>query len=217
VFERPSDISKAYGGGKKIPFGGEAKDPAEVEEKRKKTMAKIQQYRRKRLELDNEGLEDDTLNKAKLGLERGKILMRKGSLAAAREEFENASKLVSPASTLGGEALLQTAICYDSMGRYEDAKEMYKKLTTHRDYTIARMAEQFLFGFDASEELKVEKYTYDKETYRPYFDVVSTGEYDTMYVDPDEGETRLSLQDKAIATSVLVFPLLVIVGLKVWH
>ena len=181
VFERPKNISKAYGGGRNIPFGGESKDPEELEEKRKKTMAKIAQYRKKRLQLDNADLEDDTLSKAKLGIERGKVLMRKGSLPSAREEFENAAKLVSPASTLGGEAQLQIAICCDSMGRYEEAKEKYKKLTTHRDYTIARQAENFLFGFDAMEELKTEKYKYDKETYRPYFDAVSTGEFDTMF------------------------------------
>lgn len=137
MFERPNNISKAYGGGKNIPFGGERQSAEEIEEKRKKTLAKIQQYRKKRLALENSGLEDDTLTKAKEGIQRGKILMLKGSLSEAKEEFQNALKLVSPSSSIGGEAQLQLAICVDSMGRYEEAKEKYKKLTTHRDFTIS--------------------------------------------------------------------------------
>ena len=91
-------------------------------------MAKIQQYRKKKLELDNADLEDDTLRKAKLGIERGKILMRKGNLSSAKEEFLMASELVSQQSTLGGEAALQIAICLDSTGKYEEAKSLYKKV-----------------------------------------------------------------------------------------
>ncbi len=215
MFERPNNISKAYGGGKNIPFGGERQSAEEIEEKRKKTLAKIQQYRKKRLALENSGLEDDTLTKAKEGIQRGKILMLKGSLSEAKEEFQNALKLVSPSSSIGGEAQLQLAICVDSMGRYEEAKEKYKKLTTHRDFTISRQAENFLFGFDAQEMMKTEKYKYDSNTYRPYFDVVSTGEWDTMYVNRgEEDDVSISAIDKIIVSSVFVFPVLLIIGLK---
>jgi len=218
LFERPDNISKAYGGGKNIPFGGEKLSAEDVEEKRKKTLAKIQQYKKKKLELANADLGDDTLSRAKEGIQRGKALMLKGSLTEAREEFQNAAKLVSPASSIGGEAQLQIAICCDSMGRYDEAKEKYKKLTTHRDFTISRQAENFLFGFDAQDMLKTEKYKYDANTYRPYFDVVSTGEWDTMYVNRDkEDEETVSLQDRLIIASVFAFPILLILGLRYWQ
>jgi tetratricopeptide (TPR) repeat protein len=225
MFERPNNISKAYGGGKNIPFGGEQKNPEELEEKRKKTLAKIAQYRQKRLQSeDNANLEDDTVSKAKFSIERGKNLMRLGQLTSAREEFESVSKLVSPKSSLGGEALLQIAICLDSMGRYEEAQEKYKKLTSHRDYTISRQAEKFLFGFEAAEALKTEKYKYDAnsktKSYRPYFDLVSRGEWDTMYVntETEEEKEKRKVQDAAtIFFVVVLFPLCILGGIKTFH
>lgn len=225
VFERPNNISKAYGGGKNIPYGGEQKNAEELEEKRKKTLAKIQQYRQKRMQLEEDAnLEDDTLAKAKFSIERGKSLMRAGQLTSAKEEFQSAAKLVSPKSSIGGEALLQIAICLDSMGRYEEAQERYKKLTSHRDYTISKQANKFLFGFEAAEALKTEKYKYDAnsktKSYRPYFDLVSRGEWDTMYVntETEEEQEKKKLQDLFIIFFVVVaFPLCILGGIKTFH
>ncbi len=58
---------------------------------------------------------------------------------------------------------------------------------------------------------------YDANTYRPYFDVVSTGEWDTMYVSKEEEETAVSLQDRLIVAAVFAFPVLLILGLRYWH
>lgn len=45
VFERPADISKAYGGGKKIGIGGAEEDPEEKARKQKELDAKLKAYR----------------------------------------------------------------------------------------------------------------------------------------------------------------------------
>ena len=42
--------------------------------------------------------------------------------------------------------------------------------------------ESLLFDFQAAEDLKTKQYAYDKKEYKPFFDSLSTGEYDAFYV-----------------------------------
>ena len=113
VFERPRDISREFGGGRNLPLGGEALDEDEVEEKRRKTLALVNEYKRKQLATANSQSTDEVVSQARAGVERGKSLMRLGRFTQAMDEFAAAGKLVSPNSSIGGDCRLQTAICLD--------------------------------------------------------------------------------------------------------
>jgi len=139
LFERPKNISSSYGGGRNLPREVVSE---EIEEKRRRTQARIDQYRKRILQSEDFGAAGTS---ARDRISRGKELMRQGMLQNAASQFREASDAIPPTSTLGGDALLNLAICLDSMGRHDEARRFYEKLKVHRDFAIAKQAEKFLF------------------------------------------------------------------------
>jgi len=82
---------------------------------------------------------------------------------------------------------------------------IHAKLKTHRDYTISKQAENFLFGFEAMDELKAEKYKYDPTQYKRYFDGISRGDYLPSRGGEEEG-AEITAADKIIIASVFLVP-----------
>ena len=93
----------------------------------------------------------------------------------AISEFLKVEEKISWRSTIGGNSLLQRAICLDSLGESEKAKLLYKQLMGHSDGTIKKQANQMLFGWEAMENLKVDKIKVDsgRDLYKGYLTRIS--------------------------------------------
>ena len=75
--------------------------------------------------------------------------------------------------------------------------------------------ESLLFGFQAAEDLKTKQYAYDQKEYKPYFDSLSTGEYDAFYVGGGEDDATDSSQDLAVAFAVVaLLPAVLLLAIK---
>ena len=130
LFERPRDISKAYGGGRVI-------DPIKLEEERRieeqERLAKNragpggQQQQYLVPSMAKEKAHEAEIREA-LGRARGFFSM--GNAQAAVEKLEGVRALVSWQSDLGGEVLLELAMTLEAVGKAEDSRKIYGQLIT---------------------------------------------------------------------------------------
>jgi tetratricopeptide (TPR) repeat protein len=168
VFERPNDISAAYGGGRTLKPGQALETPEQKEARDKQYKEALAAYRKKA------GLEDVTPQQeaaARAVVERADVLFRAGKLREAASVYEEARQMIPLRTTLGGRATLGAAVCLDSLGRGEAARDLYKRLRGHPDAETARTAKRLTFGFDAAKFLKADTITYARgnKEYAKYF------------------------------------------------
>ena len=71
-------------------------------------------------------------------------------LTHAHTWIQEAARIMAPRSRVGGMARLQAAITLDSLGRSQEAKELYHSLRGHPAGDIAKRAGRLLFGFQVS-------------------------------------------------------------------
>lgn len=150
VFPRPGNISKTFGGGKTILPG----DKLETEEARaakdERTKQLIAAYRK------SIGLNVDP--KVKLECEKalkdGDSLMDSGKLNDALPYYQIVMDKLPFKSELHGLAALQWSICQDSLSRPNEARALYEKLQSHPSVKVSKIARQFMFSFQAMENLK---------------------------------------------------------------
>lgn len=154
VFERPADISKAYGGGKRVGVGGYKEDEETRARKRAETDALLQQYRQTQgsdLKLEQEHAEDISRARAEAGR-----LMRTSNRRAAIAELQAVREWCTHKTALGGGALLELGIALDADGRRQDAKELFVRLQQSEDKHTRTTAQQMLFQEEAASFLKVD-------------------------------------------------------------
>jgi tetratricopeptide (TPR) repeat protein len=168
VFERPNDISAAYGGGRTLKPGQELETREQREAREKAYADSLAAYRKKA------GLEDvapETEAEARRLLERADVLFRQGKLREALAPYEEARGMIPLRTSLGGRATLGAAICSDSLGRAEAARDLYRRLRGHPDAAVAKQAKRLTFGFDAAKFLKAETISYARgnKEYAKYF------------------------------------------------
>ncbi|KAL6766908.1 CPLD68 [Auxenochlorella protothecoides x Auxenochlorella symbiontica] len=151
VFPRPADISKTYGGGRTLRPGAALESAEAAAARTARIDAALAQYRR------NVGLDvdPDAAAAAQKLVDSGAGYFRVGQLQAALAEYQAAGLLVPMKSAVGGDAALGAALSLDSLGRGEEAAELYKALRSHRKAEVAKVAARMLFGFKAAEKLKV--------------------------------------------------------------
>eukprot|EP01024_Parvocaulis_polyphysoides_P055143 TRINITY_DN561_c0_g1_i1.p2 TRINITY_DN561_c0_g1~~TRINITY_DN561_c0_g1_i1.p2 ORF type:complete len:157 (-),score=21.05 TRINITY_DN561_c0_g1_i1:227-697(-) len=137
-------------------------------------------------------------------------LFNVGKLAQALEYFDKATTLIPFATSLGGQARLQYAICLDSLGRNQEAFPMYKRLAKHPTTFVAKRSKQLLFGFDAMENLKVYSMSYSiqKGAYDQYFSRF-TGQWNNVYYS-SVGEEENNVVTTIFATAVMLLPVLLV-------
>ena len=168
VFERPNNISAAYGGGRDIKPGQELESKEQREQREAAYAASLAAFRKKA------GLEDvspEIEAQARALLQRADALFRQGKLREALAPYEEARALMPLRTTLGGRATLGAGICLDSLGRGEAARSMYSRLRGHPDAATAKQAKRLDFGFQASSFLKAETISYARgnKEYAKYF------------------------------------------------
>lgn len=125
IYPRPENISEAYGGGRTI----DPNEPLENEELRKQRDKEVEEAMRQyRIKM---GLEVDPEIEKQFNAIYSEAMkyFKKGYLSEAYEKFDEASKLVNFKTKFGGNAIYQKAICLDSIGKNNEAKVLYKKLS----------------------------------------------------------------------------------------
>ncbi|EOD35676.1 hypothetical protein EMIHUDRAFT_227468 [Emiliania huxleyi CCMP1516] len=131
VFERPADISKAYGGGKRVGLGGYQEDEETRAKKRAETEELLRQYRRSRgMDLTLELEHADEIAAAQ---EEARQLMRFGDRRGAISQLEAVTEWCTSNTPLGGSTLLELAIALDADGRRDEARKLFVKLQSSED------------------------------------------------------------------------------------
>ena len=151
-FERPNDISKAYGGGKRVGAGftKTVNSESSVEETRRK----LQEYRRKvGIEVESEKEHEVEISEA---IEVAARAMERGVYATAVSCLEKVTKYCSTNSKVGGKVFLELAMAYEAVGRTQEAMSVYQTLTTCRIEDIKFNAKRLLYGLEAMDFMRNE-------------------------------------------------------------
>lgn len=195
-FPRPKDISRAYGGGKKI--GADVVSTYEDELRRQKaveeTRAKLQRYREKvGIEVPSEKEHAQEIEEA---LELGQRAMQRGVYGTAVSALEKVTKWCSTNSQVGSQVFLELAMAYEAVGRTSEAIQVYTALSTSRMDDVKFNAKKLLYGIEAMQfmrnEAKIEAFS-RKKTTQTFIDTTGLGNiaqnfdkvYNTAYVDLD--------------------------------
>ncbi|GAB4817470.1 hypothetical protein N2152v2_004516 [Parachlorella kessleri] len=215
VFPRPQNISEAYGGGRNLR-PGQALESEQQAQEREARIAKALAGYRKTLGLD---IDPHDEAKASALCEEGAALFKQAALAAALEKYAAAAALLPARSIVGGEARLRQALCLDSLGRNQEAYEIYKQIKGHPTAAVAKQANRMLFGFKAAESLKVSTMSYapPSQAWKNYFDRISRSSWTSTYYtaasssglpgDSAEGDSKAEMAAAALAVGVLLAPL----------
>lgn len=214
IFERPANISEAYGGGRTIKPGEQLETEEEKKARDARTKEVLAAYYKKI------GLDVDPQIKADCAkaLQQGNQLFERGYVQRALEQFEKVMQQMPYQSELHGLAALQWAVSLDASNRFQEARAMYEKIVSHPNVTVRKKAKQLLYGFQAMDNLKVATTSkWDSSVYRKYFDAFSDG-YNTLYKPSEEDTNDGSMRSQDfVYLGLLLFPLavfLLIVALK---
>lgn len=195
-FPRPKDISKAYGGGRKI--GADVKSTYEDELRKQRaieeTREKLKRYREKvGIEVQSEKDHADEIEEA---LAIGQRAMQRGVYGAAVSALEKVTKWCSTNSKVGGQVFLELAMAYEAVGRTSEAIQVYTALSKSRMEDIKYNAKRLLLGIEAMqfmrEEAKIEAFS-RKKVSQTFIDTTGLGNiaenfdvrYNTAYIDLD--------------------------------
>eukprot|EP00803_Ostreobium_quekettii_P011738 evm.model.scf_1229.3 EVM.evm.TU.scf_1229.3 scf_1229:16912-20312(-) len=178
VFPRPANISKTYGGGRTLAPGEALESEERRKERDEEVLASLQSYR-KRIKLE---IEPEVEAECQGLVDEGLKLLRTGRLKEAYDKLDTVAGKAGQRTEVGGEALLNKAICLDSLGRNQDAKILYQQLQTHPVADIKKRAKQLLFGFEAMDNLKTHTMSYGVgQGYKEYFEKIRS-DWDLTYV-----------------------------------
>ena len=113
-------------------------------------------------------------------------------------------------------ATLQRAICLDSAGRTDEAKQLYEQLKRHPDDKVRKKAEQMAFGYTASTFLKVDQMgtAFDPKQYDPFFTKFNPYEKEARgFVFEEEDTSALDTISIVAALAVVVLPVALFLAL----
>ena len=157
VFPRPDNISRTYGGGRKIRPGGVNLKNESAKQRDAKVAEKLAAYRTARgMDTKQEKEHREEIEKA---LESAESLMRKTQPYQAINALESVSSYVSPRSRLGGRLLLSLALAYEAVGRREDARKEYSRIRNNPFPEISTNARRLQQGLEAMTQLGVDDET----------------------------------------------------------
>lgn len=197
-FERPNDISKAYGGGKRVG-AGYTKESTSSATSVEETRRKLQAYREK-VGIDVQS-EKDNAAEIEAALSIGQRAMERGMYGTAVSALEKVTKWCSTNSQLGGKVFLELAMAYEAVGRTQEAIRVYGTLSKSKIEEIKFNAKRLLYGIEAMQfmrdEAKVKAFqkrnvqdtfieTTGMNTFAENFD----DRYNTAWIDMDSGFFR---------------------------
>ena len=151
-FERPKDISKAFGGGRRVGAGYQD-ELAVTDSDRSRTKQLLQRYREKvGLEVASEKEHADEIEEA---VRIGKAAMQRGLYGTAVSALEKVTKYCSSESKVGGNVYLELAMAYEANGRAEEALTVYRRLTERsRVVDVRQNAKKLLYGMEAMDFMR---------------------------------------------------------------
>jgi len=190
AFPRPKDISKAYGGGRRVGPG------YSNEESRLKsqedTRERLRQYREKvGIEVQSEKEHAAEIDEA---VKIAGLAMQRGMYSTAVSALEKVTKYCSSNSKVGGKVFLELAMAYEAVGRTEEAIRVYTVLSRCRMEEIKFNAKRLLYGIEAMQFMQKEmkdsnfsrkkaKNTFIDTTGLKYISQNFDDVYQTAYVD----------------------------------
>jgi hypothetical protein len=194
AFPRPRDISKAYGGGRRVGPGYTNEETAisSVEETRRR----LQQYRIKMgIEVASEKEHAQEIEEA---LNVASYAMQRGVYSAAVTALEKVTRYCSSNSKVGGKVFLELAMAYEAVGRTQEAISVYTTLSRSRIEEIKINAKRLLYGIEAfkfmQENVGSDAFS-RQQVKRTFIDTTGLGNiaskfddvYETAYVDLNRG------------------------------
>jgi hypothetical protein len=191
AFPRPRDISKAYGGGRRVGVGY-SESVTSVDE----TRERLQRYRQTMgIEVESEKTNAKEIEDA---LKIAAYAMQRGVYTQAVTSLEKVTKFCSTNSKVGGKVFLELAMAYEAAGRTEEAITVYTTLTRSRTEEVSTNAKRLLYGIEAIKFMqenvgsaefsrKQAKMTFIDTTGLANFASNFDDVYETAYVDLDRG------------------------------
>lgn len=159
VFERPADISKAYGGGKRIGVGGAEEDPDEKARRQAEIDAKLKSYRES-LGGDFEAEKEHT-PEIEAARKESAQLSRMGDVKGALAVLVAVEPWLCDGTELGGRTLLELGWAYDAAGDRGMGKKTMGRLRKNQNKEIRRMSQQLAFQDEAADFLGVKAFGTD--------------------------------------------------------
>ena len=144
AFPRPRDISKAYGGGRRVGVGYTAEgDDADADETRRR----LQRYRMAvGIDVESEKVNAQEIEDA---MKVAAYAMQRGVYTSAVSALEKVTKYCSTNSKVGGKVFLELAMAYEAAGQTPEAITVYTTLTRSRNEEVASTAKRLLYGIEA--------------------------------------------------------------------
>ena len=191
AFPRPKDISKAYGGGRRVGAGFSKEDDAVSEMQTKKL---LQEYRRKKgIDVPSEKEHAAEIEEA---LQIGQLAMQRGVYATGVSALEKVTQWCSTNSPVGSKVFLELAMAYEAVGRSQEAYKVYQTLTDCRMEDVKYNAKKLLYGMEAMEIMRDVSPDFSRKKIKNTFiDTTGFGNiaqnfddvYATGYIDMDSG------------------------------
>ena len=145
AFPRPRDISKTYGGGRRVGPG--YSNEAAVAKSTAATRDRLRAYREKvGIIVQSEKDHEEEIEQA---LKIAEYAMQRGVYTSAVSALEKVTKYCSSNSKVGGKVFLELAMAYEASGRTEEALLVYRTLTSCRIEEIKYNAKRLLYGLEA--------------------------------------------------------------------
>lgn len=145
AFPRPRDISKAYGGGRRVGPG--YSNESERLKSEEETRERLKNYRVKMgIDVESEKIHEDEINDA---LKIAGLAMQRGIYSTAVSALEKVTKYCSTNSKVGGKVFLELAMAYEAVGRTKEAIAVYSTLSKSRIEKIKINAKRLLYGIEA--------------------------------------------------------------------
>ncbi len=194
---RPKDISRAYGGGKRIEPTSTLEDEIRKQNSVEDTREKLRRYREKvGIEVQSE---KDHAKEIEEALALGQLAMQRGVYSTAVSAFEKVTKYCSTNSKVGGKLFLELAMAYEAVGRTSEAIQVYTTLSSSRMEDIKFNAKRLLYGIESMrfmrDEVKSESFS-RKKAKQTFIDTTGLANiaqnfdekvYNTAYIDLDRG------------------------------
>lgn len=160
LFERPADISKAYGGGRRITreemkLMDEKYQLETMEDAKRKSYGMMKSQRK----------ENDNEKKIRSALNKSRSYMMFGDRNKALEALEDVvlSDIVGFQSELGGEVYLEYGMVLETVDRGEESRKIYGQLgATNSSPRIKKSAMQLLQGLEITLKLRKKGFTTSK-------------------------------------------------------
>jgi hypothetical protein len=194
AFPRPRDISKAYGGGRRVGPG--YSNEAERMKSEQSTRELLQRYR------VNAGIdvqsEKEHAAEIEEALQIANLAMQRGIYSTAVSALEKVTKYCSSNSKVGGKVFLELAMAYEAVGRTQEAIKVYTTLTKCRIEDIKFNAKRLLYGLEAMQFMRDNVGSSEfsrKRAKRTFIDTTGLGDiaskfddvYETSYIDLSKG------------------------------